>query len=90
MLTIAAILGIISSLCVIVAWVVDEPSWAVAGVCIAFAALLFISVGMATRDEERRSAFMTECLMEHKQYECTALWRGGQRNVVAMPVMVPR
>ena len=41
------------------------------------------------RDEEKTfQQWNAECLKDHKQYECTALWRGGNRSVSTVPVVV--
>lgn len=38
---------------------------------------------------KEREAFMRECLKDHKEYECTAMWRAGDSNVVPMPIIIP-
>jgi hypothetical protein len=51
---------------------------------------LAVSVYMAiTTYEAEKSAFMDECLQHRENYECVAMWRGGNSNVVPVPVVIP-
>lgn len=51
--------------------------------------LLIIVVAIAAKVEmQEREAFMSDCLQERKQYECTALWRAGRASHTT--VVVPR
>ncbi len=43
----------------------------------------------AEYDAIERAAFMTECVKERKEYECTAMWRAGEPKYVASPVVMP-
>lgn len=41
----------------------------------AFLLVLFLGVGLAVRHEvSRQEKFMEECLQDHKNYECVAMW----------------
>ena len=40
--------------------------------------LIYTGVRDDIREKEHKSAFMGQCLEDHKQYECDALW--GQAN----------
>lgn len=33
-------------------------------------------------DEEKKNAFMQECLRDHKAYECEAMWSGSRPDNV--------
>jgi hypothetical protein len=39
------------------------------------------------RSNARYAEFMQGCLQDHKKYECTAMWRAGDKNDI--PIMVP-
>lgn len=39
-------------------------------------------------DEEHRKKFMADCMQDHKQYECDALWRAGEDHTTVMPVPI--
>lgn len=36
---------------------------------------------------DAKKDFMAECQKDHKKYECTAMWRQGNQDVV--PVFIP-
>jgi hypothetical protein len=36
-----------------------------------------------------RQQFMEDCLKERKQYECTAMWRQGDSQIVPVPIVIP-
>lgn len=38
---------------------------------------------------DAEAAFMAACQKDHKEYECTAMWRAGQSHVVPMPIVIP-
>ena len=51
-----------------------------------------IYVGVA-RAQEAHTRFMRQCMEDHKEYECTALWRAGGRSgadLIVLPVPLPR
>jgi hypothetical protein len=59
---------------------------------ITIALVVGLAVGMYSALTDRtQDEFMAECIKEHKQYECTAMWRSGENHstVVPMPVVVP-
>lgn len=50
---------------------------------------LIFGLGLSLKD--RRDAFMEQCQEDHKEYECTAMWRAGSRSsstVVPMPIII--
>lgn len=40
----------------------------------------------AREKEKARKAFMAECVKDHKEYECTAMWRAGEPKTVVVPI----
>ena len=57
------------------------PEWVLTGLL----ALIVITV-LAVIEEHK--AFMTECLVDHKRYECAAMWRSAHMQV--QPVIITR
>lgn len=51
------------------------PLWFIAG-----AVALLLLIGYAEYHEQSR--FMDACLQDHKEYECTAMWRAGESHTV--------
>ena len=47
--------------------------------------LLLFAIGWEVKEKE---LFMVECLTERKQYECTALWKSSQPDMI-IPIAVP-
>lgn len=45
-------------------------------------AILTIFWVVVEAEAERRTAFMSECRLDHKQYECDAMWGGMQPKTV--------
>lgn len=46
--------------------------------CFVIVALIGTVIVAVARDAAiNHAAFMSECLADHKQYECTAMWRHG-------------
>lgn len=47
----------------------------------------------ARQDAKEHKHFMEQCLKDHKEYECTALWRAGEDHdntaVIPMPIYIP-
>lgn len=42
---------------------------------------IFVLVSVAAhQSNERKKAFMAQCLADLKEYECVAMWRGGSRR----------
>jgi hypothetical protein len=59
-----------------------------------FLVLLFVLVFLAAvsdaqREKEQRDKFMVECMRDHKEYECVAMWRRGEDRIVPMPIVIP-
>lgn len=44
-----------------------------------------------SQDQKAYKEFMRQCMQDHKEYECLAMWRAGERNtqVIPMPIVVP-
>lgn len=62
----------------------------IAGIILIFAGFFYF---VYVRASEAHARFMRQCMEDHKEYECTALWRAGDSalpNVVLMPVPVGR
>ena len=65
------------------------------GCLIAFLGLGVLVVGLiwAIFTDDSHQKFMEQCLKDHKEYECTAMWRAGDKHVqpavVPMPIVVP-
>ena len=65
-------------------------SCVVAGVLLLFVALGYYAV---TREREAHARFMRQCMEDHKEYECTALWRAGDRaspDLIVIPIPTGR
>ena len=62
-------------------------------IVIAFIFVLFIGLPLAIYYEAKaHERFMNECLQHRPQYECTAIWRAGNRNqrtVQPAPIIIP-
>lgn len=44
---------------------------------------------LVVAETKTRQAFMDECLQYRKQFECMAMWKGSQPNLVTFPVIIP-
>lgn len=65
-----------------------------------FAGVAVIVVGVAilaylnvAKEREAHTRFMRQCIQDHKEYECTALWRAGDRpstDLLVIPIPLPR
>ncbi len=56
------------------------------GVLLFFAAVIYYGV---TGQREAHARFMRQCMEDHKEYECTALWHAGDRplpDLIVMPI----
>lgn len=64
----------------------STPLWIIGAVLLG---LIFL-VGHS--ENKAKDAFMTDCLKDHKQYECTAMWRAGdsKSSTVVVPMYVGR
>lgn len=47
----------------------------------------FISYFAIKGSVEEKEKFLSECMTEHKEYECLSMWRSGDKEVV--PVFFP-
>lgn len=56
------------------------------------AACIGLLIWAGNSEANQKEAFMTECLKDHKQYECTAMWRAGDNksSTVVVPMYVGR
>lgn len=54
----------------------------IVGLCVG----LYLCIVNENRTED---AFMKECLMYEKQYQCTAKWRAGDKSNTVIPVYMP-
>ena len=69
-------------------WERTKNTWRIYGIEIMIVSAIFlIVVGVgysgylgSVRNEAARKAFMFECTKEHKEYECTAMWRSGEKK----------
>jgi hypothetical protein len=55
-----------------------------------FVALRYYAI---TRGREAHARFMRQCMEDHKEYECTALWRAGDRaspDLIVIPIPTGR
>jgi hypothetical protein len=65
-------------------WIVEHLGW----IALGLGALLVGLMALAIYAEVLSySTFMEGCMKERAEYECTAMWRGAQTQVV--PVMIP-
>ncbi len=58
----------------------------VAGLLFLTAAVVAVAAGGARR---QHAAFMDECVQHRPRYECTALWRAGDRDPAIIPLLIP-
>ena len=65
-------------------------SCVVAGVLLFFVTIIYYGV---TGQREAHARFMRQCMEDHKEYECTALWRAGDRaspDLIVIPIPTGR
>ena len=48
----------------------------------------FFAFKSCQSDDAENKKFMAGCLTEHKEYECTAMWRAGESHTTVMPIPV--
>lgn len=71
----------------------ERRTWRIFGVGTAI--LVAVLVGLAwlavSHENAREDRFMTQCVHDHKEYECTAMWRAGDRSIdiVPVPIIIP-
>jgi hypothetical protein len=39
--------------------------------------------------DDVRIAWMKECVKDHKEYECIAIWRNGGSEIIPFPIIIP-
>ncbi len=68
--------------------------WPIVAVLGIIATLLLICAYIISaenaKEQEHKSAFMGQCLEDHKQYECDALWgqaKGSSSSTVIIPIV---
>lgn len=65
-------------------WIFDHPGWC-------FLILITVTSGLIylgfSADNAHRQSFMTACTQDHKNYECDAMWRAGEPDII--PVFIP-
>jgi hypothetical protein len=64
------------------------------GLCVAIVMAAFVAVVWRAIDQQKaaHARFMQQCMEDHKEYECTALWRAGNRSnqdVIVLPIPIP-
>ena len=64
--------------------------------CIMIGTILLVMIAIyygVSRGQEAHARFMRQCMEDHKEYECTALWRAGDRaspDLIVMPIPTGR
>ena len=56
------------------------------GLLAAFSGLLVYGVLLSQEDHAR---FMSQCMQDHKEYECTAMWRAGDQHPLPQVIFIP-
>ena len=57
-------------------------------VFVLLAAFIGLLVFAVSEDSKHNETFMKQCMEDHKQYECDALWRAGEDHTTVMPMPV--
>jgi hypothetical protein len=55
------------------------------GILIIFIAICVVAV---TAESKHLDNFMAQCMQDHKQYECDAMWRAGEDHTTVMPMPI--
>lgn len=67
-------------------WVLDH----LGGIfVVAIVLLLVLAVAGGVEKEKTRERFMEQCVKDRKEYECIAMWRAGEPQVVPVPIIIP-
>jgi len=51
-------------------------------------ALLALGAMAVVENGKHQEVFMKQCMEDHKQYECDALWRAGEDHTTVMPMPI--
>jgi hypothetical protein len=54
-----------------------------------FSGIGLVLVGAVKSDSAARAEWMAECVKDHKEYECVAMWRAGDRRITPIPIIIP-
>lgn len=52
----------------------------------------FLTYQSFARNDSTKARFMQQCMEDHKEYECTYLWRSSDRpgpDVIPIPIPIP-
>lgn len=91
MFVVGIILAAVAALLIVAAFIsYDGGALFFSGLSCLVAAGVFLMVGAVQSDSRAQAAFMAQCLQDHKEYECVAMWRAGESHtqVVPMPIIV--
>jgi hypothetical protein len=61
----------------------------ICGLSLFFALVISVCVYAVRTNLDARHRFMSQCMEDHKEYECTALWRAGSSEpptIVYVPI----
>ena len=50
--------------------------------------VIVLAIVAIVDDGKHHDKFMAQCMQDHKQYECDALWRAGEDHTTVMPMPV--
>jgi hypothetical protein len=55
------------------------------------AAAVIVAVIDSIEGAKAKKSFMHQCMKDHKEYECIAMWRAGENKTsyVPMPIIIP-
>jgi hypothetical protein len=67
-------------------WIFDNLGKLLIGLIVLMVFLVFVAGYGEIKQQE---AFMADCLQDLKQYECTAMWKSSQPQIVPFPVVIP-
>lgn len=66
-------------------FIYDNFGWILSIIFVAMIAAIFIA---ANHEEKMRNQFMSSCMADKKEYECTAMWRAGRNSTTIVPVPI--
>lgn len=67
-------------------FMMDHMGWVFGAFCALIVGLLIVG---AVNSVNEKAAFMAECVQDHKQYECDAIWRSGEPDYIPVPIFIP-